>query len=77
MDLRTAHRVRTFFEKVPMTMEEAIEIDMVEEESYNSASATAYNKPEAEKSDATPMELGNADVVCYKCGKCGHMRALW
>ncbi|CAH0491681.1 unnamed protein product [Peronospora farinosa] len=33
---------------------------MVEEQSYNNASATPYYKPSAEKSDATPMELGNA-----------------
>ena len=50
-------------------MEEAIQIALVEEQSYNSASATAWYKPSAEKSDATPMELGNADVVCFKCGK--------
>ena len=56
-------------------MEEAIQIALVEEQSYNSASATAWYKPSAERSDATPMELGNADVVCYKCGKCGHMMA--
>ena len=56
-------------------MEEAIEIALVEEQSYNSASATAYYKPSAEKADATPMELGSADVVCFNCGKRGHMMA--
>ena len=47
---------------MPKTMEEAIEIAMVEEQSYNSASAAAFYKPSAEKSNATTMELGNADV---------------
>ncbi|CAI5739629.1 unnamed protein product [Peronospora farinosa] len=61
------------FKKVPKTMEEAISIAMDEEQSYNIALATAFYKPSAEKSDATPMELGNADVVCNKCGKRGHM----
>ena len=54
-------------------MEEAIDIAMIEEQSYNSATATAYYKPSDEKSDDTPMELGDADVVCYKCGNRGHM----
>ena len=56
-------------------MEEAIEIALVEEQSYNSASATAYYKPSAEQAVATSMELGSSDVVCYKCGKRGHMMA--
>ncbi|CAI5721548.1 unnamed protein product [Peronospora effusa] len=66
---------QALFKKVPATMEEAIDIAIVEEQSYNSASATAYYRPSVERSDATPMELGNADVICYKCGKRGHMMA--
>ena len=73
--LRHGPSRQALFRKVPKTMEEAIEIAMVEEQSYNSASATAYYKPSAERSDATPMELGNADVICFKCGKRGHMMA--
>ncbi|CAI5717055.1 unnamed protein product [Peronospora effusa] len=63
------------FRKVPKMMKEAIDIDLVEEQSYNIASATAYYKPSAERSDATPMKLCNAGVVCYKCGKRGYMMA--
>ena len=60
---------------MPSTMEEAIQIALVEEQSYNSASATAWYKPSLERTDAAPMELGNADVVCFKCGKRGHLMA--
>ena len=73
--LRHGPSRQALFRKVPSTMEEAIQIALVEEQSYNSASATAWYKPSAERTDATPMELGNADVVCYKCGKRGHMMA--
>ncbi|CAH0489868.1 unnamed protein product [Peronospora farinosa] len=51
--------------KVPKMMEDAIEIAMVEEQSYNSASATVYYRPSTEKSNATLMELCNADVICF------------
>ena len=54
-------------------MEEAIQIALVEEQSFDSASATAWYKPSAERSDATSMELGSADVVCLKCDKRGHV----
>ena len=73
--LRHSPSRQALFRKVPATMEEAIYIALVEEQSYNSALATAYYRPSSEKSDATPMELGNADVICYKCGKRGHMMA--
>ena len=56
-------------------MEEAIEISMVEVQSYIGATATAYYKPPAKNSYATPMKLGNADVVCYNSGKRGDMMA--
>ena len=56
-------------------MEEAIKIALVEEQSFNSASANAWYKPSAEKADTTPMELGNADVICHNCSKRGHMMA--
>ena len=54
-------------------MEEAIEITLVEEKSYNSTFVTPWQKPAAERSAVTPIELGNAEVVCYNCGKRGHM----
>ena len=56
-------------------MQEAIQIALVEKQLFNSASATAWYKPSAERTDATPMELGNADVVCFTCGKRGHLKA--
>ena len=56
-------------------MVEATEIDMVEKQSYSSASVAALHKPSSGKSDSTPMDLGKADVISYKCGKRGHMVA--
>ena len=43
-------------------MEEAIELALVDEQSYTSALVMPWQKPAAERSAATPMELGNADV---------------
>ncbi|CAI5702775.1 unnamed protein product [Peronospora effusa] len=63
--LRHGPSRQALFRKVPATMEEAIDIALVEEQSYNSASATAYYRPSSERSDATPMELGNADGIFY------------
>ena len=73
--LRHGPSRQALFRKVPSTMEEAIQIALVEEQSFNSASATAWYKLSAERSDATSLELGNADVVCFKCGKHGHVMA--
>lgn len=50
-------------------------IAFVEEQSHNSVSAMTWQKTTTEKSAAFPVELGNADVVCYKCGKSGHIKA--
>ena len=54
-------------------MEEAIEIALFKEQYYNTASVMPWQKPATERSAATLMELGNADAVCYNCGKSGHM----
>ena len=72
--LRRGPARHALFIKVPSIMEE-IGIALVEEQSYNSASVTPWQKPAIEKSAATLMDLGNADVVCYNCGKRGHMTA--
>ena len=56
-------------------VKEAIYIALVEKQSYNSASATAWYKPSAERTDAIPMELGNAYIVGFKCGKRGNVMA--
>ena len=45
--LRHGPSRQALFRKVPSTMEEAIQIALVEEQSYNSASATAWYKPSA------------------------------
>ena len=74
--LRRGPARHALFIKVPSIMEE-IGIALVEEQSYNSASVTPWQKPAIEKSAATLMDLGNADVVCYNCGKRGHMTARY
>ena len=56
-------------------MEEAIKLALAEEKFDNSASATTWYKLSADRLDATPMELDNVDVVCYKCGKSGQVMA--
>lgn len=56
-------------------MEQAIEVATVEEQSFNSALSLALYKPITTKSEATPMKLGSADVVCLNCGKRGRMMA--
>ena len=66
---------QALFRKVPSTMEEAIKIALVEKQPHNSASVTPWQKPATKRSAATPMELGNADAVCYNCGKRGYMMA--
>ena len=42
---------------MPATMEEVIKIVLVEEQSYNSASATDWPELLTKKMDAIPMEL--------------------
>ena len=71
--LRHGPSLQALFRKVLSKMEEAIQIALVEEQSYSSASKTAWYKPSAERTDATPMELGNADIVCFNCRKRGHV----
>ena len=56
-------------------MEEAIEIALVAKQFYNRASVAPWRNPPTERSAAIPMELGNADVICYNCGKRGHIMA--
>ena len=73
--LRHGPSRQALFRKLPSRMEETIQIALVEEQSYNSASATAWYKSSFDRTDATPMELGNADVVYLDCGKRGHVMA--
>ena len=37
---------------------------------------TTWYKPSTKRADVISMELGNADIVCYKCDKRGHIMAL-
>ena len=73
--LRHGPARQALFRKVPSTMEEAIKIALVEKQPHNSASVTPWQNPATERFAATPMELSNADVVCYNCGKRGRMMA--
>ena len=60
---------QALFRNVPSTMEEAIQIALVEEQSFNSGTAPSRaNGP-------SPMDLGNAEVVCYYCNKRGHVQS--
>ena len=63
--LRHGPARQVLFRKVSSTVEEAIEIALVEEQFYNSASVMPWQKPVTERSAATPMEVGNAYVICY------------
>ena len=56
-------------------MQKEIEIALIEELSYKSASVTPWKKPATERYAAIPMELDNEDVVWYNCGKRGHIMA--
>ena len=73
--LRHGPSRQALFKKVPSIIEEAIGIALVKDQSYNTAYETPWQKPASERSAATPMEFGNADVVCYNCGKRSHMMA--
>uniref|UniRef100_M4B5T2 Retrotransposon gag domain-containing protein n=1 Tax=Hyaloperonospora arabidopsidis (strain Emoy2) TaxID=559515 RepID=M4B5T2_HYAAE len=55
--LRHVPARQALFRKVPSTMEEAIEIALVEDKSYKSALATPWQKPTTEMYAATPMKL--------------------
>ena len=73
--LRHGPALQALFRKLPSTMKDSIDIALSEEKAYNSGSVTPWQKPATERSAATSMELGNADVVCYNCGKRGRMMA--
>ena len=55
--LRHVPAQQDLFRKVPSTMEEAIEIALVEDKSYKSALVTSWQKPTTEMYAATPMKL--------------------
>lgn len=63
--LRDGPARQAIFRKVPSTMEQVIEVATAENQSFNSASALNFYKPTTTKSEATPMELGSADVVFF------------
>ena len=78
--LRHGPSRQALFRQVPSTMEEAIHTAIVEEQSFNSGMSTPW-KGGGDKSGSkghggpTPMELGSAEVVCFNCGKRGHLKA--
>jgi hypothetical protein len=78
--LRHGPSRQALFRKVPSSMEEAIYIAIVEEQSFNAGSSTPWrgsgDRPVSRgHGGPTPMELGSAEVVCFNCGKRGHMKA--
>ncbi len=77
--LRHGPARQALFRKMPATMEEAITIAFVEEQSFNTGMSTPWKEVVARqvpKADGpTPMELGSAEVVCFNCGRRGHMKA--
>jgi hypothetical protein len=78
--LRHGPSRQALFRNMPSTMEEAISIAIVEEQSFNSGLSTPWKgggeKPALKvHGGPTPMELGSAEVVCFNCGKRGHMKA--
>lgn len=82
--LRHGPARQALFRQMPATMEEAISRAFVEEQSFNSGVANPWQKqggdqrpvPRGQSSGPTPMDLcGAADVICYNCGKRGHMKS--
>jgi hypothetical protein len=80
--LRQGPPRQALFRKMPATMEEAIAVAYIEEQSFNSSVANPWQKsggdkagPQGQRHNPTPMDLSNADVVCYNCGKRGHVKA--
>jgi len=78
--LRHGPARQALFRNVPSTMEEAIHTAIVEEQSFNSGMTTPWkgggDRPVSKgHGGPTPMELGTAEVVCYNCGRRGHMKA--
>ena len=72
--LRQGAARQALFRKIPATMEDAIAIAFVEEQSFNTGNKPGGDRP-TPKPGPTPMDLGSADVVCYNCGKRGHVKA--
>jgi Retrotransposon gag protein/Zinc knuckle len=83
--LRPSAARRELYRRVPPTMEEAIRIAFIEEQSYDKGTSDGpYHKYGGNKGSShkptgsqrhggpTPMELGSAEVTCYNCGKKGH-----
>jgi hypothetical protein len=82
--LRHGPARQALFRKKPSTMEEAISIAFVEEQSSNTGMSTPWknfdpnghrNAGRKQHDGSEPMDLSNAEVVCFNCGKRGHMKA--
>lgn len=73
------------FRRMPGSMEEAIRIALVEEQSFNAAGQTAPpthqrpfthggNRPAPPRGGGPePMDLSVMDIICHACGKKGHI----
>jgi hypothetical protein len=78
--LRQGPARQALFRKMPSTMEEAITIAFVEEQSFNSGMATPWKDvvtrtAQRVPAGPTPMELGAVEAVCFNCGRKGHYKA--
>lgn len=82
--LRQGPARQALFRKVPPTMEDAINIAFIEEQSFNVGlvhnawtrpTEASRPAPKGQSHGPTPMELCNTEVVCYNCGKKGHIKS--
>ena len=78
--LRNGPARTALFKSPPATMREAIDMAILEEQAHNSGLRHPWAKPDhhghkGQGQGPAPMELDNADVVCFNCGKRGHIKA--
>ena len=77
--LRPGPARQALFRQMPAAMEHAISIAFVEEQSFNTGLANPWQRqwerPAPRGQGTTPMDLSSAEVVCYNCGKRGHIKA--
>ena len=78
--LRNGPARTALFKNPPATMREAIDMAILEEQAHNSGLRSPWTKSDhhghkGQGQSPTPMELDNVEVVCFNCGKRGHIKA--